>query len=116
MDCFLIDGGHPLSGEISVFAAKNAVLPMIAGAILAKRGTTILHNIPNIADVRIMLEVVRRLGVKAEFDAPSHSISMNASSITSCEAEYELVKKMRASFMVMGPLLARMGMAPLLTQ
>ncbi|RKZ32271.1 UDP-N-acetylglucosamine 1-carboxyvinyltransferase [bacterium] len=111
MDYFEIEGGTPLNGTVSVFAAKNAVLPIIAASILASEGTTILRNIPDTADVRTMLSVVRQLGANIEFDKKSHKISIDATDINSCEAPYELVKRMRASFLVMGPLLARFGTA-----
>lgn len=111
MDYFEIYGGYSLSGEISVYAAKNAVLPMMASAILSENGTTVLRNIPDIADVRTMADVLRKLGADVDFDKEKHIISINAENIRNFEAPYELVSKMRASFLVMGPLLAKFGMA-----
>ncbi|RKZ29583.1 UDP-N-acetylglucosamine 1-carboxyvinyltransferase, partial [bacterium] len=108
---FEINGGNPLEGEISVYSAKNAVLPMIASAILAEKGTTVLRNIPNIADVRTMIEVLRYLGAEIEFDRDNHIISINTERVNKYEAPYDLVSRMRASFLVMGPLLARFGIA-----
>ncbi len=111
MDYFIVEGGTKLEGTVSVYASKNAVLPMIAASLLASKGTTVLRNVPNNADVRTMLAVIQHLGAVADFDEKSHKITIDASSVNSYEAPYELVKKMRASFLVMGPLLARFGIA-----
>ena len=108
---FAVEGGTRLSGEISVGASKNAVLPMIAASLLADRGTTVLKNVPNNADVRTMLAVISQLGAEVDFDKKSHRVTIDASRVNSYEAPYDLVKKMRASFLVMGPLLARFGVA-----
>ena len=111
MDYFVIEGGVPLKGTISVQSAKNAVLPMIAATILAEQGTTIIHNVPDIVDVKLMLKVISTLGGKAFFDASKGTISIDTSKINIFEAPYDLVRKKRASFLVMGPLLARFGEA-----
>ena len=111
MDYFEISGGSRLEGEISALAAKNVVLPMIACSLLAGQGETVLHNVPNIADVRRMLEVVRRLGAVADFDSSRRILTIDAKNVNEFEAPYDLVSKMRASFLVLGPLLARFGLA-----
>ncbi len=111
MDYFAVEGGTKLEGTVSVFASKNAVLPMIAASLLADSGTTVLRNVPNNADVKVMLAVIEHLGAKTDYSIKSHKITIDASTIDSYEAPYDLVKKMRASFLVMGPLLARFGMA-----
>ncbi len=111
MEYFEIHGGVPLEGEIKVFAAKNSVLPMMAAAILAQSGTTRINNVPDIADVRTMSEVLRRLGAEIEFDRQNNVLWINTENIRSYEAPYDLVSRMRASFLVMGPLLARFGTA-----
>ncbi|MCD6531959.1 UDP-N-acetylglucosamine 1-carboxyvinyltransferase, partial [bacterium] len=111
MEYFEIHGGVPLEGEIKVFAAKNSVLPMMAAAVLAGSGTTRINNVPDIADVRTMAEVLRRLGAEIEFDKQNNVLWINTENIRSYEAPYDLVSRMRASFLVMGPLLARFGTA-----
>ena len=110
MDYFVIEGGRRLEGEIKVFAAKNAILPMMAAAILAD-GEVVLRNVPDIADVRTMSEVLIRLGAEVEFDRRTRSLFINASRISFFEAPYDLVRRMRASFLVLGPLLAKYGKA-----
>ncbi|MCD6594457.1 UDP-N-acetylglucosamine 1-carboxyvinyltransferase [bacterium] len=111
MDYFEIESGSRLSGEISVYSAKNAVLPMMASTILTKNGTNVFRNIPNIADVRMMANVLRKLGADVDFDKDKHILSIDTENVNNFEAPYELVRKMRASFLVMGPLLARFGIA-----
>ncbi len=111
MDYFEIEGGVPLEGEIRVFSAKNSVLPMMSASLLAEEGTTVLRNVPDIADVRTMAEVLQRLGAEVKFDRRKNIMHINAENLTSYEAPYDLVSRMRASFLVMGPLLARFGIA-----
>ncbi len=108
---FEVEGGHPLEGRLKVLAAKNVVLPMMAASILSDTGATVLNNVPDIADIRTMIKVIEQLGAAIEFDADSGRLSLDAKNITSQEAPYDLVRKMRASFLVMGPLLARFGLA-----
>jgi UDP-N-acetylglucosamine 1-carboxyvinyltransferase len=105
----IVSGGNILSGSVKVSGAKNAVLPIIAASLL---GTTPsrLEEIPDLDDVRTISEVLGHLGVPVGFDEPG-TLLVDSSDITSCEAPYELVRKMRASFLVMGPLLARRGEA-----
>ncbi len=111
MDRFLIEGGRRLSGRVKVAGAKNAVLPILAASLLANKGRTIIRNVPNIADITWMLKVLENLGVKVERSIPERVVTIDAQSLSSYIAPYELVRKMRASFLVMGPLLARMGRA-----
>lgn len=111
MDYFVVDGGFSLRGSVNVSGAKNAILPMISASLLAEDGITVLRNVPDNADIRTMLAVVRHLGAEAEYDHKKSTIKIDASKLNSYEAPYELVKKMRASFLVMGPLLSRFGVA-----
>jgi UDP-N-acetylglucosamine 1-carboxyvinyltransferase len=105
----LIDGRHPLQGVIPVGGAKNAALPLMAGTILCGEAVT-LHNVPQLNDIATMQKVLAALGVKSSTAGP-HALTFDASTGISEEAPYELVKTMRASFFVMGPLLARLGRA-----
>lgn len=109
MDKLKITGGVALSGEIEVSGAKNAVLPILAATILA-RGVSVINNVPSLRDVHTFLKVLNSLGAKAEFTA-QNQVSVDATEITNTTAPYDLVKTMRASVLVLGPLLARAGQA-----
>jgi UDP-N-acetylglucosamine 1-carboxyvinyltransferase len=109
MDKLKITGGARLEGEIRVSGAKNSALPALAAALLT-RDEVILSNIPFVADIRTMRRLLEKLGVKAEFEG-EHIIRAKAETISSHEAPYDLVKTMRASVLVLGPLLARTGKA-----
>ncbi len=108
MDKLVINGGKPLSGSVKISGAKNAVLPIMASSLLAD-GLTEIKNVPNLRDTRTFVDLLDILGAECNFNSPS--LSIDASNITSLEAPYDLVKTMRASFYVMGPLLARFGEA-----
>ncbi len=109
MDKLVIEGGQPLYGEISISGAKNAALPLIAGTLLAP-GQHTLRNVPNLRDTRTILKLMESFGVVTDF-AGDGVLTINADQITNLEASYELVKTMRASVLVLGPLLARFGRA-----
>ena len=111
MDKFIVHGGKPLRGEVSVLGAKNSVLPLMAAAMLPSTGTSIIRNVPNLADVHTMVRVLEHLGAKIKFDVGAKVLEINASGLSEIEAPYDLVRKMRASFIVMGPLLVRLGEA-----
>ena len=108
MEKLIIRGGNKLTGTVRVSGAKNAVLPIIAAAMLGSSPSR-LFEAPNLEDVRTISEVIEHLGVpvRQEVDA----LYIDSSMLTAFEAPYELVRKMRASFLVMGPLLARLGKA-----
>ena len=103
---YIIKGGTPLKGEVSIGGAKNSVLKLMAAAILAK-GETTIYNVPDLTDVDIMLSVIAQLGAKTEYNQEEKSITIDATEITSITARYELVSKMRASFVVLGALVSR---------
>ncbi len=103
-----IKGGRPLSGRVRVSSAKNAVLPIIAATMLPVTPSR-LPDIPQLEDVVTICNVLSHLGVRV--DAHAHELVFDAKTLTSHEAPYEWVSKMRASFLVMGPLLARLGRA-----
>lgn len=103
---FRIKGGTPLKGEVSIGGAKNAVLKLMAAAILAK-GETKIYNVPDLTDVSIMLSVIEGLGTKISYDKVEKSVTIDATNITNITAKYELVSKMRASFIILGALITR---------
>jgi len=109
MDKLLITGGTPLNGEVRIAGAKNAALPILAGTLLADDKVT-LSNIPRLRDITTTLELLRHLGVILR-DRGQGGIEVDAREITRYAAPYELVKTMRASILVLGPLLGRCGRA-----
>ncbi|WOB09190.1 UDP-N-acetylglucosamine 1-carboxyvinyltransferase [Piscinibacter gummiphilus] len=111
MDKLLIKGGRPLQGEVVISGAKNAALPELCAALLTAEPVT-LTNVPRLQDVNTTLKLLRMMGVQAErSEAEPDTVAINASNVTSREATYDLVKTMRASILVLGPLLARFGEA-----
>jgi len=111
MEKLVIHGGRRLEGKVKISGAKNAVLPIIAATLLGQDQPSCLDEVPALEDVHTIAEVLRQLGVTAEFHADRHQLTVNSTEITCCEAPYDLVRKMRASFLIMGPLLARCGRA-----
>jgi UDP-N-acetylglucosamine 1-carboxyvinyltransferase len=111
MDKFVVNGGRKLKGELTLQGSKNAALPILAAGLLFAKGQTTIKNVPNLADIDTMLQVLNYLGVKTTWDKIAQVVTMDASNIETGEAPYDLVRKMRASFLVMGPLLGRTGQA-----
>lgn len=105
MEKIIVQGGAKLKGRVKVHGAKNAVLPLIAASILASRGEVRIHDVPMLEDVKTITELLRNLGIFVEL-VEDH-VKIKAEKILSTTASYELVRKMRASFVVMGPLLTR---------
>ena len=108
MDKIVITGGGKLRGEVKISGAKNAALPILASSLLTE-GWNAFHNIPNLVDIRTIGKLLKNLGAKIEGEPPD--LRVNTSEITCCQAPYDLVKTMRASILVLGPLVARMGEA-----
>src|SRR5919202_1753925 len=108
MERFFVEGGNRLQGEVEVSGAKNAALKLIAAALLTP-GRTTLRNVPRIKDVDTILAVLGGLGAKSEFDG--NTLSIDPSGVDSYTAPYELVRQMRASILVLGPVVARFGEA-----
>ena len=104
MEKIVIEGKKRLSGEVAVGGAKNAVLPIIAACIL-NDGENTISNVPDLADVRTMMELLETLGAKCEY--ADGELRVNSKTIDRYKAPYELVKTMRASVLVLGPLVAR---------
>ncbi len=103
---YKIQGGETLRGEVSIGGAKNAVLKILAATIMAK-GISKIYNVPHLTDVDIILNVLSDLGAKCIYDTTEKSVVVDATSITSITAKYELVSKMRASFIILGALMSR---------
>ena len=102
-----IEGNAKLGGEVAISGAKNAALPLIAAALIIKNDVT-LKNMPNVADIKTLATLLVNLGVKCEF-TDDHTLKINSNYISSTKANYDIVRKMRASILVRGPLLARLG-------
>jgi UDP-N-acetylglucosamine 1-carboxyvinyltransferase len=107
VDKIIIYGGEKLKGEVRISGSKNAALPVIVSSLLTE-GWNTFHNIPDLADIKTIKRLLISFGARIEGTNP---VRINASRITNCEASYDLVKTMRASILVLGPLLARMGRA-----
>lgn len=106
MDKIIVSGGTKLEGKITISGAKNAVLPIIVASLLSS-GKCKIQDVPRLADVRTITEVLEILGAKVNYEG--NTLDIDSSEINNYEAPYEYVRKMRASVLVMGPLLARMG-------
>ena len=111
MERLIIKGGKRLSGNVKISGAKNAVLPIIAATLLGQDKETCLDEVPNLDDVKTICEVLETLGVKVYHEPENGKLFVDASNIKNVTAPYDLVRKMRASFLIMGPLLARLGAA-----
>lgn len=111
MDKFVIEGGVKLSGSVEVGASKNAILPVIAACLLVEKGEVVLRDVPDLADIETILKVIEVLGTKVKRNSTDRVVAINSENLSCYEAPYDLVRKMRASFLVLGPLLARLGKA-----
>lgn len=110
MDYYKIRGGKKLSGAVKISGSKNASLPIIVASLLAD-GETVLNNVPDLMDIRTIIKVIEYLGAETEFNSKKNILNIRVNKIRNGEMPYELVKTMRASVYVMGPLLARLGEA-----
>jgi UDP-N-acetylglucosamine 1-carboxyvinyltransferase len=110
MDEIVIEGGRRLEGEVVVNGAKNAALPLLFSTLLTPE-RCVLRNVPVLADIRTALAVLRHLGAQVTVSPEGHEVIIEARTLGSTEAPYDLVKTMRASFLVLGPLLSRFGHA-----
>ena len=110
MDKLLIEGGTRLSGEVAISGAKNAALPLLCAALLTAEPVT-FTNVPQLNDIGTLLRLIAQMGVKVERDAAAGTVTLDASALDNPVAPYELVKTMRASILVLGPLVARCGEA-----
>lgn len=111
MEKIIVHGGHRLEGTVEIEGSKNAVLPILAASILASEGRTFLSNVPILSDVYTMSNVIRFLNVQVGLDESTKTMVLDATGNLSYEAPFKYVSKMRASIVVLGPLLARLGHA-----
>jgi UDP-N-acetylglucosamine 1-carboxyvinyltransferase len=110
MDTIVIRGGAILNGEVTVSGSKNAALPLLFSTLLT-RERCVLRNVPKLADIRTATAVLKHLGARVSTSPDGHEVVVEARDVATTEAPYELVKTMRASFLVLGPLVARCGRA-----
>src|SRR3989475_4297605 len=110
MDTIVIRGGAELEGEVVVSGSKNAALPLLFATLLT-RERSVVRNVPALADVRTTIQVLEHLGARVTRSADGHEVAVEPGAVACTEAPYELVKTMRASVLVLGPLLARFGHA-----
>ena len=111
MEKIVVKGGKPLIGEVQVSGAKNAALPILAAGLLATEGTSKFYNVPKLSDIKTISMLFESLGVKVDYKPEENTLEMNATKPLLTEASFEFVSKMRASFLVLGPMLAREGSA-----
>ena len=108
MEKFIVEKCGPLKGTVRIGGAKNAVLPVLAGALLTEDTCTI-RDVPNLSDVEVMSKLLISLGASIDWDKPDGVMKISVNKLQHNEADYDLVGKLRASFLIMGPLLARLG-------
>ena len=108
MDFLQIKGGKSLSGEVEIDGAKNAALPLLALTILSKNSVTI-SNLPQVSDIHTMIKLLENLGASCRVDKENKKVTINSNTINHTIAQYDIVRKMRASILVLGPLLTRFG-------
>lgn len=106
---FQIQGGQPLNGEVTAQRSKNAILPMIAAALIPSSGKTILHGVPEIADVLIALELAKLVGATISHDKATHTVEIDASNVTISTLPADYTQKMRGSVLFLAPLILRLG-------
>src|SRR5262249_1584505 len=104
MDSLLIKGGIPLHGEVTISGAKNAVLPIMAATLLTEE-ECVIHRVPNLSDVKFMGEILQSLGATVKFEGDT--VRVRAAKVR-CVGNYDLIRKMRGSVCIMGPLLGRL--------
>lgn len=109
MESIVVKGGRKLSGEVVIGGAKNSALPLIAATLLAETGRSRLKNIPDLRDINTIIRLLEGMG--AEIERADGELDISTATVSNCQAPYELVKTMRASILVLGPLLARFGQA-----
>jgi len=109
LESIVVRGGRPLAGEVTIDGAKNAALPLIAATLLAAKGVCRLENVPALRDISTITRLLSGMG--AEIEQRENVLEISTAAVSDCQAPYELVKTMRASILVLGPLMARFGEA-----
>ena len=109
MDKIIVNGGPSLNGQVRISGAKNAALPILISSLLAE-GVNTYTNVPDLMDIHSTTMLLSKLGARVE--TSGHTVRIDAAGLIEHEAEYDLVRKMRASVLVLGPLVARLGKAP----
>ena len=111
MDKFVIGGNKRLSGTVDIGGSKNAVLPILVASLLVEKGEVVINNVPDLMDIDTIIKVMQHLGAEVKFYPKDKKVTVKSDNLNNFEASYDLVRKMRASFLVMGPLLARLKKA-----
>ncbi|HUV29924.1 MAG TPA: UDP-N-acetylglucosamine 1-carboxyvinyltransferase [Acidobacteriota bacterium] len=111
MDKFVIQGPSTLNGKIRVDGSKNAALPILAAALLIDKGESVISNVPPLRDIFTIIRVLEHLGARVTYDEKARVVTVSAENIDKNTAPYDLMRQMRASFLVLGPLLSRLGEA-----
>jgi UDP-N-acetylglucosamine 1-carboxyvinyltransferase len=111
MDKFVIKGGLPLNGSLKVEGSKNAALPIVFASLLIEKGETVIKNVPPLRDISTAIKMLQYLGAVVSYDKKAHVMTVNAEHLNGNQAPYELMRQMRASFLVLGPVLSRLGEA-----
>ncbi|MHA6250690.1 UDP-N-acetylglucosamine 1-carboxyvinyltransferase [Oceanobacillus sp. CAU 1775] len=111
MEKIIVRGGQQLNGTVRIEGAKNAVLPVLAASLIASEGKSVITDVPVLADVYTINEVLKNLNAEVEFNADTNTVEIDATNELSTEASFDFVRQMRASVLVLGPLLARYGHA-----
>jgi len=109
MDRFIIKGGRKLKGKVTIEGVKNVILPMMCAALMAEEGVTEIHNVPYLKDIKVLQNLVEELGAESSYNPENRTITIDAGKLNKTTAPYELVKQMRASFLLAGALLGRFG-------
>lgn len=109
MDRFIIEGGRKLKGKVTIEGVKNVILPMMCAALMADEGVTVINNVPDLQDIKVLQKLVNELGAESSYNPEQRIMTINAVKVNKTVAPYELVKQMRASFLLGGALLGRFG-------
>ncbi len=109
MDKFIIEGGRKLNGKVTIEGVKNVILPMMCAALMADEGVTVINDVPDLHDIKILQNLICELGAESSYEPKKRILTINATKIDNTVAPYELVKQMRASFLLGGALLGRFG-------
>lgn len=109
-DCFVVEGGYRLSGEIEAHGAKNSALPILAATVLVD-GECMIHNCPNLTDINAAVKILKHLGCKITREG--HTITVEARNLTNCDVPDDLMREMRSSIVFLGAVLGRLSKARL---